>query len=183
MEPCRLRTNHRSNVLIDERDASLECGVASSIEVHLRGHIIATRTSRRGLRTPGSVVLLRPHIGKGDAGEARGAHSRFLRPLCGVVVISYKPRGANPTDNFVCVDGLFKDQTHFIESECAWAAPTCDPLAYSPELISQILESYLPKNWALVVQGLSAIVPELEGSRARRIVVLEADPDRESYVK
>ena len=35
----------------------------------------------------------------------------------------------------------------------------------------------------LVVQGLSVIVPELEGSCAQRIVVLEGDPDREAFVK
>ena len=65
----------------------------------------------------------------------------------------------------------------------AWAAPTCDPLARSPKLIEQIFESYLPENWALVVQGLSVIVPELHGSRTCRIVVLEANPERESHLK
>ena len=75
-------------------------------------------------------------------------------PFADGVVISYKPRGANPTDNFVCVDGLYKNHTRFIEPECVWAGSTCDPLARSPKLISQILESYLLKNWILVVQGL-----------------------------
>ena len=62
-------------------------------------------------------------------------------------------------------------------------APTCDPLARLPELIEQILELYLPENWALVVQGLLVIVHELQGSQAHMIVVLEANPERESYVK
>ena len=57
-------------------------------------------------------------------------------PFVDVVVISYKPRGANPTDNFVCMDGLYKNQTRFIEPECAWPPPTCDPLARLPKLIS-----------------------------------------------
>ena len=83
MELCQLRTDHQSDVFMDERDASVECVAASSIEVHLRGHIVATRTFRKGLCTPGSVVLSRPYIGKNDAGEAGGAHGRFLRPLCG----------------------------------------------------------------------------------------------------
>ena len=82
-------------------------------------------------------------------------------PFADVVVISYKPRGTNPTDNFVCVDGLYKNRTCFVEPDYAWTTPTCDPLALSPELIEQILELYLPENWALVVQGLSVIVPEL----------------------
>ena len=34
-----------------------------------------------------------------------------------------------------------------------------------------------------MVQGLSVIVPKLEGSRAQRIVVLEGDADREIFVK
>ena len=104
-------------------------------------------------------------------------------PFADVVVISYKPRGANPAENFVCVDGLYKNRTCFVELDYAWTASTCDPLARSPKLIEQTLESYLPENWALVVQGLSVIVPELQGSRVRRIVVLEANPKRESYVK
>ena len=104
-------------------------------------------------------------------------------PFADVVVISYKPQGTNPTDNFVCVDGLYKNCTRFVELDYPWAAPTCSFLARSPELIEQILESYLPKNWALVVQGLLLIVPELQGSQARRIVVLEANPECESYVK
>ena len=82
-------------------------------------------------------------------------------PFADVVVISYKPRGANPEDNFVCVDGLYNNRTRFVEPDYAWAAPTCDPLACSPGLIEQILELYLPENWALVVQGLLVIVPEL----------------------
>ena len=131
---------------MDEWDALLECGVASSIEVHLRGHIAVTSTFRRGLCTPGNMVLLRPHIEKWEAGEAWGAHGLFLRPFCGRVVISYKPREAHPAYNFICVDGLYKNQTRFIEPECAWATATCDPLAHSSELISQILESYLPKK-------------------------------------
>ena len=48
---------------------------------------------------------------------------------------------------------------------------------------SGIHRSYLPKNWALVVQGLLLVVPELQVKGLQRIVVLEADPDRESYVK
>ena len=67
---------------MDEQDALVECIVASSIEVHLRGHIAATRISRRGLCTPGSVVLSKPHTKKEDVDEAWGAHSRLLRPLC-----------------------------------------------------------------------------------------------------
>ena len=104
-------------------------------------------------------------------------------PFADMVVISYKPQGANLADNFVCVDGLYKNHTRFVEPDYAWAALTCDPLARSSELIEQILESYLLENWALVVQGLSVIVHELQGSQARRTVVLEANPDRESYVK
>ena len=68
---------------MDERDASVECVVASSIEVHLQGHIATTRTSRRGKCTPGSVFLSRPYTRKGYASEAWRAHGRFLRPLCG----------------------------------------------------------------------------------------------------
>ena len=35
----------------------------------------------------------------------------------------------------------------------------------------------------VVVQGLSVIVPELQGSRTQQIVVLEGDPDREAFMK
>ena len=104
-------------------------------------------------------------------------------PVADVVVISYKPKGANLVDNFVCVNGIYKNRTCFVEPECVWAAPTCDPLARSPELIFQTLESYLPKNWSLVVQGLSTVVPELQVKGLQRIVVLEADQDRKLYVK
>ena len=99
------------------------------------------------------------------------------------MAISYRPPRSDPSENFVCVDGKFKLPTRFVEPEWPWPAPACDPQARSPELIKQTLESFLPDGWMLVVQGLSVIVPELEGSRAQRIVVLEGDPDREAFVK
>ena len=169
---------------MDERDASVECGVATSSEVHLRGHIAATRTSRRGLCTPSGVVLSRPHTREGDAGEAWGAHGGFVRPFCGRGCHIIQTTRSEP-DGQLCMCGWpLQKRTRFVEPDYAWAAPTCDPLARSPELIEQILESYLPENWALVVQGLSLIVPELQGLAGTLwIVVLEANPDRESYVK
>ena len=131
-----------------------------------------------------AVWFFRDHTQEKGTRVKHGGHMvGSYDPFADVVVISYKPQGTNPAENFVCVDGLYKNRTCFVEPDYAWTAPTCDPLARSPELIEQILESYLPENWALVVQGLSVIVPELQGSRVRRIVVLEANPERESYVK
>ena len=127
-----------------------------------------------------AVWFFRDHTQEKGTRVKHGGHMvGSYDPFADVVVISYKPRGANPAENFVCVDGLYKYRTCFVEPDYAWTAPTCDPLARSPELIEQILESYLPENWALVVQRLSVIVLELQGSRVRRIVVLEANPERE----
>ena len=45
--------------------------------------------------------------------------------------------------------------------------------------------SYLPRSWALVVQGLtvaSSAFDCLEEHQIHRIVVLENDPDREAYI-
>ena len=115
-----------------------------------------------------AVWFFRDHTQEKGTQVKHGEHMvGSYDPFANVVVISYKPRGANPVENFVCVDGLYKP-------DYVWTAPTCDPLARSSELIEQILESYLPENWALVVQGLSVIVPELQGSWACMIVVLEA---------
>ena len=104
-------------------------------------------------------------------------------PFGDVVVISYRPQGSDPSDNFVCVDGKFKLSMHFVEPEWPWAALACDLQARSPSLIEQALDAFLPDGWTLVVQGLSVIVPEFEGSRAQRIVVLEGNADRETFVK
>ena len=110
-----------------------------------------------------AVWFFRDHTQEKGTRVKHGGHMvGSYDPFVDVVVISYKPKGANPTDNFVCVNGIYKNWTCFVESECAWATPTCDPLARSPKLISQILELNLPKNWALVVQGLSAVVLELQ---------------------
>ena len=98
-------------------------------------------------------------------------------PFGDVVVISYRPQGSDPSDNFVCVDGKFKLSTHFVEPKWPWAAPACDMQARSSSLIEQALDAFLPDGWTLVVQGLSVIVPELEGSWAQQIVVLEGDAD------
>ena len=131
-----------------------------------------------------AVWFFRDHTQENGTRVKHGEHMvGSYDPFADVVVISYKPKEGNPADNFVCVNGIYKNRTCFIEPECVWAAPTCNPLARSPELISQILESYLPKNWALVVQGLLAAVPKLQVKGLQRIVLLEADPDRESYVK
>ena len=119
-----------------------------------------------------------------DHKQARGTQIKYGERVVGsydpfgdVVAISYKPSSSNPLPNFVCVDGKFKVSTRFVEPKWPWGAPTCDPQARSPLLIEQILECFFPEGWALVVQGLSAIVPELQESRARRNVVLEADPN------
>ena len=104
-------------------------------------------------------------------------------PFGDVVAILYRPPGSNPNENSVCVDGKFKLPTHFIEPKWPWPAPAYDSQAQSPKLIKQALESFLSDGWMLVVHGLSMSVPELEGSRAQRIVVLEGDPNREAFVK
>ena len=74
--------------------------VASSIEVHLRGHIAATCTFRRGLCTPSSVVLSRPRTGKWDVGEAWGTHGRFLQPLCRRGGYNIQTKGKKPDGQF-----------------------------------------------------------------------------------
>ena len=110
-----------------------------------------------------AVWFFRDHTQEKGTRAKHGGHMvGSYDPFADVVVISYRPKGANLANNFVCVNGIYKNRTCFVEPECTWAAPTCDPLARLPKLIFQILESYLPKNWALVVQGLSAIVPELQ---------------------
>ena len=70
-----------------------------------------------------------------------------------------------------------------MEPKWPWAAPACDLQARSPSLIEQALDAFLPDGWTLVIQGLSVIVPKLDGSRAQWIVVLEGDADRETFVK
>ena len=144
----------------------------------------------RKLELPMTAFAHRAHWYFRDHTQARGTKVKHLGRVVGsydpfgdVVAISYRPPGSDPSENFVCVDGKFKLPTRFIEPEWPWPAPACDPQARSPELIKQALESFLPDGWMLVVQGMCVIVPELEGSRAQRIVVLEGDPDREAFVK
>ena len=83
-----------------------------------------------------------------------------------VVVISYRPQGSDPRDNFMCVDGKFKLPTCFVEPEWPWAAPASDLQARLPSLIEQALDTFLPDGWTLVVQGLSGTIPELDGLQA-----------------
>ena len=64
--------------------------------------------------------FFRDHIHEKETRVKHGGHMvGSYDPFAEVVVISYKPRGANTVDNFICMDGLYKNLTRFIELECA----------------------------------------------------------------
>ena len=68
----------------------------------------------------------------------------------------------------------------------SWRAPDCDRRAREPEIVQELCTSYLPRNWALVVQGLTVAMSAFdyfEGRQIHRIVVLENDPDREAFIQ
>ena len=168
---------------MDERDASVECVVASSIEVHLRGHIATTRISRRGKCTPGSVVLSRPYTRKRDAGEVWGAHGWFLRPLCRRGGYIIQTKGSEPGGQLrLC-------KWHLQKLDMFGRTRMCMDSTYMRPS-SSLARAHLSNLGVVPSKELGSGGPRPVSGSARvaseglqRIVVLEADLNRESYVK
>ena len=105
-------------------------------------------------------------------------------PIADIVIVCFMPTDASPLENFVCAQGGFECETSFHENTIKlWDPPACDIGARSPIPIMHMWDYYLPSDWALIVQGLTATVASFNRHPGRRVVVLESDPDREAYIR
>ena len=107
--------------------------------------------------------------------------------LADLVIVSVRPLGSSLTENFSGRRGGYSEQRLYWENDAtSWRVPDCDRRAREPETVWEICTSYLPRSWALVVQGLTVAASSFdcsEGHQIHRIVVLENDPDREAYIR
>ena len=75
-----------------------------------------TRTTNDSICTPCTLVFSRSHTStRGTEVKHSGRVVRSYDPFGDVVVISYRPQGSDPSDNFVCVHGKFKLPKRFVE--------------------------------------------------------------------
>ena len=91
MKPYRFLTNRRSDVLMDDRDAWVECGVATSSEVHEA--ILPRLVLPEGAYAHRAVWFFRDYTQEKETQVKHWGHMVGLYdPFADVVVISYKPR-------------------------------------------------------------------------------------------
>ena len=136
---------------LDGGHAALEHIASTAAQAYIPRRRPETRTTNDNICTSGTLVFSRLHTSTRDRSEHSGRMVGSYDPFGNVVVISYRPQGSDPSDNFVCVDGKFKLPTRFVEPKWRWAAPACDLQARSPSLIKQALDAFLPDGWTLVV--------------------------------
>ena len=92
---------------------------------------------------PITIFAHRTHWYFRDHTQARGTEVRHSG--C-VVVISYIPPRSDPNKNFVCGQKIQATNTF-----CRARVALADTTLRSPELIKQVLESFLPDEWTLVI--------------------------------
>ena len=107
--------------------------------------------------------------------------------LADLVIVSVRPLGSSLMENFSGRRGGYSEQRLYWENDAtSWRAPDCDRGAREPETVWELYTSYLPRSWALVVQGFTVAASSFDCSEGRQIhciVVLENDPDREAYIR
>ena len=106
--------------------------------------------------------------------------------LADLIIVSVRPLGSSLTENFGGRRGGYSEQRLYWENNAtSWRALDCDRGAREPKTVRELCTSYLPRSWALVVQGLTIAANSFDCSDGRQIhciVVLENDPDREAYI-
>ena len=116
-----------------------------------------------------------------------GQKECMYEALTNLIIISVRPLGSSLAENFGSQRGGYSKQRLFQENDMtSWRAPDCDTGAREPKTVQELCTSYLPRNWALVVQGLTVAASAFdysEGCQIHRIVVLENDPDREAFIR
>ena len=116
-------------------------------------------------------------------GQIEGMYEAFTD----LVIVHVQPLGSSHSENLGPRRGGYSQQCIYWENDAtSWRAPNCDRGAREPETMRELCTSYLPRSWALVVQGLTVAASAFdcsEGHQIHRIVVLENDPDREAYIR
>ena len=139
--------------------------------IHQRG----VWTFRNPMQEKGHVLM--------HEGYIEGMYEAFAD----LVTVHVQPLGSSHLENLGPRRGDYSQQCIYWENDAtSWRAPECDRGAREPKTVRELCTSYLPRSWALMVQGLTVAVSGfdcLEGHQIYRIVVLENDPNRETYIR
>ena len=107
--------------------------------------------------------------------------------LADLVIVHVQPLGSSQLENLGPRRGGYSHQCLYWENNTtSWRAPDCDRGAQEPKTVQELCTSYLPSNWALMVQGLTIAMSAFdcsEGHQLHCIFILENDPNREAYIR
>ena len=95
-----------------------------------------------------------------------------------VILIMVCPSASNPIENILCGGGPLLRS--FQDHASKYGSTSKNQRCRTPEEISRLINTYLPKDWALVLVELSTSVPAVldEGFIGSRIVTLDEDAER-----
>ena len=102
-------------------------------------------------------------------GQIEGMYEAFAD----LVIVHVQPLGSSHSENLGPRRGGYSQQCIYWENDAtSWRALDCDRGAREPETVRELCTSYLPRNWALVVQVSQLQRVPLIAQRGIKYIVL-----------